>query len=288
MKPCVPLDLHTMVMMETCTDAAFRRIIRAAMSYALGQQDYQEMLTEEDGFVFSCIRTRVDKAMDISLKRQAARYKGLEKRHQQEPDDNKNQQNPTNEQQKSTKNNKNQQTTPEKEKETEKDRESEKEKERSKEKEREKETEKGKEKERGISACACAGAGAREEQESAGPARFRAPTVEEVAAYCRERGNSVEPEMFVDFYAAKGWKVGNQPMKDWKACVRTWERNRSAGITGSSGASGGTGRTAPRRTVSAQQYTQRDYSNMDQVAFDQMIRQFGESYPEMMNGGEIR
>ena len=196
-------------------------------------------------------------------------------------------------QQKTTKNNKNQQTTPEKEKETEKDRESEKEKERSKEKEREKETEKGKEKENeneNISACAGVGtgAGAREEQESAGPARFRAPTVEEVAAYCRERGNSVEPEMFVDFYAAKGWKVGNQPMKDWKACVRTWERYRSAGITGSSGGSGGTGRTAPRRTVSAQQYTQRDYSNMDQVAFNQMIRQFGESYPEMMNGGEIR
>lgn len=50
------------------------------------------------------------------------------------------------------------------------------------------------------------------------------PTVEEVAAYCRERGNSVDAERFVDFYASKGWKVGNQPMKDWKACVRTWER----------------------------------------------------------------
>jgi hypothetical protein len=50
------------------------------------------------------------------------------------------------------------------------------------------------------------------------------PTVEEVAAYCRERGNRVDAERFVDFYASKGWKVGNQPMKDWKACVRTWER----------------------------------------------------------------
>ena len=50
------------------------------------------------------------------------------------------------------------------------------------------------------------------------------PTVEEVAAYCRERGNRVDAERFVDFYASNGWKVGNQPMKDWKACVRTWER----------------------------------------------------------------
>lgn len=54
--------------------------------------------------------------------------------------------------------------------------------------------------------------------------RAHRPTVEEVAAYCRERGNSVDPERFVDFYASKGWKVGNQPMKDWKACVRTWEK----------------------------------------------------------------
>ena len=55
-------------------------------------------------------------------------------------------------------------------------------------------------------------------------ARAHRPTVEEVAAYCRERGNRVDAERFVDFYASKGWTVGNQPMKDWKACVRTWER----------------------------------------------------------------
>ena len=55
-------------------------------------------------------------------------------------------------------------------------------------------------------------------------ARARRPTVEEVASYCRERGNRVDAERFVDFYASKGWKVGNQPMKDWKACVRTWEK----------------------------------------------------------------
>lgn len=58
-------------------------------------------------------------------------------------------------------------------------------------------------------------------------ARAHRPTVEEVASYCRERGNRVDPERFVDFYASKGWKVGNQPMNDWKACVRTWERREA-------------------------------------------------------------
>lgn len=57
--------------------------------------------------------------------------------------------------------------------------------------------------------------------------RFSAPSVEEVRQYCAERQNTVDPQCFVDFYASKGWKVGNQPMKDWKACVRTWERNRN-------------------------------------------------------------
>lgn len=55
----------------------------------------------------------------------------------------------------------------------------------------------------------------------------RIPTVDDVRAYCMERGNHVDPERFVDFYTAKGWRVGNQPMRDWKACVRTWERREA-------------------------------------------------------------
>lgn len=54
--------------------------------------------------------------------------------------------------------------------------------------------------------------------------RFVKPTLDDVRAYCQERQNNVDPESFIDFYASKGWKVGNQPMKDWKAAVRTWER----------------------------------------------------------------
>lgn len=54
--------------------------------------------------------------------------------------------------------------------------------------------------------------------------RFVKPTVEQVAEYCRERGNGVDARRFVDFYESKGWKVGTTPMKDWKAAVRTWEQ----------------------------------------------------------------
>ncbi len=58
--------------------------------------------------------------------------------------------------------------------------------------------------------------------------RFVAPTVEEVAEYCRERSNGIDAARFVDYYTANGWKVGRNSMKDWKSAVRTWERNGHA------------------------------------------------------------
>ena len=57
--------------------------------------------------------------------------------------------------------------------------------------------------------------------------RFAPPTLEEVKEYCSERNNNVDPETFINFYESKGWYVGKTKMKDWKACVRTWERNRN-------------------------------------------------------------
>lgn len=54
--------------------------------------------------------------------------------------------------------------------------------------------------------------------------RFSPPSVNEVNRYCVERGNSVHPQSFVDFYESKGWMVGKNKMKDWKAAVRTWEK----------------------------------------------------------------
>lgn len=59
--------------------------------------------------------------------------------------------------------------------------------------------------------------------------KFKKPTLEEVKEYCLERNNQVDAEQFIDFYESKGWVVGkNSPMKDWKACVRTWEKGRTS------------------------------------------------------------
>ena len=52
--------------------------------------------------------------------------------------------------------------------------------------------------------------------------RFSAPTVDEVRAYAQEKGYNVDPEHFVDYYTSNGWRVGRNPMKDWRATVRTW------------------------------------------------------------------
>ena len=53
--------------------------------------------------------------------------------------------------------------------------------------------------------------------------RFTPPTLEEVKNYCLERNNKVNAENFIDFYSSKGWYIGKNKMKDWKAAVRTWE-----------------------------------------------------------------
>lgn len=53
--------------------------------------------------------------------------------------------------------------------------------------------------------------------------RFRKPTLEEVQEYCTQRGNRIDPQHFIDYYESNGWRVGRNPMKDWKAAVRTWE-----------------------------------------------------------------
>ena len=66
----------------------------------------------------------------------------------------------------------------------------------------------------------------KEKEKTKGKAkRFAKPTLEDIQAYCIERNNNVDAERFFDYYEANGWKVGKNPMKDWKASVRTWERN---------------------------------------------------------------
>ncbi len=63
------------------------------------------------------------------------------------------------------------------------------------------------------------------DQKSPKTKRFTPPTLDEVKDYCFERGNNVDAEKWYDYYSSNGWKVGKNPMKDWKAAVRTWERS---------------------------------------------------------------
>lgn len=61
--------------------------------------------------------------------------------------------------------------------------------------------------------------------------RFSPPTREEVQEYIQSQGYSVDADKFVDFYTSKGWMVGKNPMKDWKAAVRTWNRSQRQELT---------------------------------------------------------
>lgn len=58
---------------------------------------------------------------------------------------------------------------------------------------------------------------------------FIKPTIQEVSTYCQERKNTIDPEQWHDHYTSNGWMVGKNKMKDWKASVRTWERNKLKG-----------------------------------------------------------
>ena len=63
-----------------------------------------------------------------------------------------------------------------------------------------------------------------EDKEKESKRRFTPPSPEEVSEYCKEHGYSIDPEAFIAFYESKGWKVGNQPMKSWKAAIVTWTK----------------------------------------------------------------
>ena len=72
------------------------------------------------------------------------------------------------------------------------------------------------------------------------PDAFRPPTLDEVAAYCKERRNSIDPEAFIASYQKTGWRTKNNvPIKDWKACIITWEKyDRRLNASASSQAEG--------------------------------------------------
>ena len=57
--------------------------------------------------------------------------------------------------------------------------------------------------------------------------RFIKPSLEQIKEYCDQRRNGIDPQSFIDFYEARGWKLTKGvSMKDWKAAIRTWEKNR--------------------------------------------------------------
>lgn len=82
------------------------------------------------------------------------------------------------------------------------------------------------------------------------------PTLDEVKAYCNERNNRVDPERFIDYYTANGWKVGKNPMKDWKAAVRTWERSDVQ-------------KTRSRNTLQNYKETGTSHSNLNEISFSE-------------------
>lgn len=61
---------------------------------------------------------------------------------------------------------------------------------------------------------------------------FVPPSLEEVKAYCKERGNSVDPVAFIAHYESNGWRVGKNPMRKWKSAIVTWEKNNHGGFNG--------------------------------------------------------
>lgn len=55
---------------------------------------------------------------------------------------------------------------------------------------------------------------------------FVPPTLDEIKTYCLERKNNVNADKWLSFYESKGWMVGKNKMKDWKAAIRTWEEDK--------------------------------------------------------------
>ena len=80
---------------------------------------------------------------------------------------------------------------------------------------------------------------------------FTPPTLEDVSAYCRERNNKIDAQRFIDFYESKGWMVGQNKMKNWKAAIRTWEQRDKES-------------PKPRK----QDYEQRQYSDADYLEME--------------------
>jgi len=90
---------------------------------------------------------------------------------------------------------------------------------------------------------------------------FVPPSLEEVKVYCAERHNQVDASKFIDFYTSKGWMVGKNKMKEWKACVRTWEKSEIKGKP----------QDKPKTTNKFNQYPQRAYTSEDYASLEKKL-----------------
>ena len=68
--------------------------------------------------------------------------------------------------------------------------------------------------------------------------KMKRPTIEEIAAYCKEKGYKINAQHFFNYYESNGWRVGKNPMKSWQAALTSWNaREKSAGTAWSHGSS---------------------------------------------------
>ena len=98
--------------------------------------------------------------------------------------------------------------------------------------------------------------------------RFAPPSVDDVSAYITEKGYDIDAEAFVDFYASKGWKVGNSPMKDWKAAVRTWvnrKKEETPAPKPKPPQTGGTQANNPFQNYEQNQYSDDEFAEMERA-----------------------
>lgn len=108
---------------------------------------------------------------------------------------------------------------------------------------------------------------------------FAPPTVDEVREYCRSRNNFVDPERFIDFYSAKGWMVGKNKMKDWKAAVRTWERND--GRKASSSQSGNIRPEEPEKSQWEDRAAEIELHNLPEPYGSKIFKEIRAMYPNL-------
>lgn len=194
------------------TEDEIGRLILAMVEYAAGERGVEDKLTGAERILFPSFQAQIDRDKRVlSDKRKASRENGKKGGRPKKQDG-------TQETE----------ANPEKPNGCEKNPEnpvgffeSQKRQDKDKEKEKDKEKDKDKDNSKGAQSA------------PSSPRRFRPPSLEDVANYCKERENSVNPERFFDYYAAQGWVLSNgNKMKDWKAAVRTWEKKRKESDNG--------------------------------------------------------